>query len=290
MTVIGEPGIGKSRLVTELRVLSTTRPDLITWRHGRCLPYGEGITFWALGEIVKAEAGSSSRTSAGRGAEARWRCSRALRGRVGAAWFGSRFGTARRCGWRWCCGQPRGGFYGLAPLPRGNGGASVPASSSWRISTGLTARCSSSSSTSSTGACRCRFSCSARLARSVRAAARLGRGKRNATTISLSPLSQEEAGRLLQGLLDRTLLPAETQAPLLERAGGNPLYAEQFARMLVERGDVEGLAMPETVQALMAARIDTLRPDLKVLVHDAAVVGRIFWTGARRDDRRAQSR
>ena len=68
-----------------------------------------------------------------------------------------------------------------------------------------------------------------------------GGGKRNATTISLSPLSAEESGRLLQLLLDRTLLPAETQSVLLERAGGNPLYAEQFARMLEERGDVEGL-------------------------------------------------
>ena len=60
-----------------------------------------------------------------------------------------------------------------------------------------------------------------------------GGGKRNATTISLSPLSTEEASRLLQVLLDRTVLPAETQAVLLARAGGNPLYAEQFARMLL---------------------------------------------------------
>ncbi len=107
-----------------------------------------------------------------------------------------------------------------------------------------------------------------------------GGGKRNATTISLAPLSTEEAGRLLQVLLDRTLLPADTQAVLLERAGGNPLYAEQFARMLAERGDIEDLAVPETVQALMAARLDTLRPELKGLLHDAAVVGRVFWNGA----------
>ena len=57
VTVVGEPGIGKSRLVTELRTTLDERPDIVTWRHGRCLPYGEGITFWALGEIVKAEAG-----------------------------------------------------------------------------------------------------------------------------------------------------------------------------------------------------------------------------------------
>ena len=114
-----------------------------------------------------------------------------------------------------------------------------------------------------------------------------GGGKRNATTISLSPLSIEESGRLIHALLDRTLLPAETQRVLLERAGGNPLYAEQFARMLAERGGVEGLAVPETVQALVAARLDTLRPELKALLHDAAVVGRVFWSGARRRRRRA---
>src|SRR4249919_1596546 len=57
VTVVGAPGIGKSRLVTELRATLDERPDIVTWRHGRCLPYGEGITFWALGEMVKAEAG-----------------------------------------------------------------------------------------------------------------------------------------------------------------------------------------------------------------------------------------
>ena len=76
------------------------------------------------------------------------------------------------------------------------------------------------------------------------------------------------------------MLPAETQTVLLERAGGNPLYAEQFARMLVERGDVANLAVPETVQALVTARLDTLTPELKALLQDASVVGRVFWAGA----------
>ena len=57
VTVIGEPGLGKSRIVAELFAYIDGKPDLITWRQGRCLPYGEGITFWALGEIVKAHAG-----------------------------------------------------------------------------------------------------------------------------------------------------------------------------------------------------------------------------------------
>ena len=55
--VLGDPGIGKTRLVSELLAYVDERPGLITWRQGRCLPYGEGVTFWALGEIVKAHAG-----------------------------------------------------------------------------------------------------------------------------------------------------------------------------------------------------------------------------------------
>jgi class 3 adenylate cyclase len=57
VTVVGEPGVGKSRLCAELFAYIEERPGLVRWRQGRCLPYGEGIAFWALGEIVKAECG-----------------------------------------------------------------------------------------------------------------------------------------------------------------------------------------------------------------------------------------
>ena len=57
VTLVGEPGAGKSRLCAELFAHIDELPELITWRQGRCLPYGDGITFWALGEIVKAQAG-----------------------------------------------------------------------------------------------------------------------------------------------------------------------------------------------------------------------------------------
>jgi hypothetical protein len=57
VTVVGELGVGKSRLIAELSSYIDTKPGLFRWRQGRCLPYGEGITFWALGEILKAESG-----------------------------------------------------------------------------------------------------------------------------------------------------------------------------------------------------------------------------------------
>ena len=57
VTLVGEPGVGKSRMCAELLRHVDARPELVRWRQGRCLPYGDGIAFWALGEIVKAECG-----------------------------------------------------------------------------------------------------------------------------------------------------------------------------------------------------------------------------------------
>ena len=109
-------------------------------------------------------------------------------------------------------------------------------------------------------------------------------GLRNATTINLAPLSDEETARLIAALLERTVLPAETQRALLERAGGNPLYAEEFVRLLADRdllaGGLDDLQLPDSVQALIAARLDTLSPERKSLLQDAAVVGKVFWAGA----------
>src|SRR6202042_979542 len=57
LTLVGEPGVGKSRIAAELFAYIDGLPEVVRWRQGRCPPYGEGITFWALGEIVKAHAG-----------------------------------------------------------------------------------------------------------------------------------------------------------------------------------------------------------------------------------------
>jgi len=57
VTLVGVPGIGKSRLVYELSRIVDADPELITWRQGRCLAYGDGVAFWALAEVVKAQAG-----------------------------------------------------------------------------------------------------------------------------------------------------------------------------------------------------------------------------------------
>src|SRR5207247_1276639 len=94
-----------------------------------------------------------------------------------------------------------------------------------------------------------------------------GGGKPNALTLSISPLSDDETALLLANLLERAVLPAELQAALLTRAGGNPLYAEQFARLLAETGG-EDLPVPENVQGIIAARLDGLPTEEKQLLQD----------------------
>src|ERR1019366_7951689 len=93
-----------------------------------------------------------------------------------------------------------------------------------------------------------------------------------------------EPATLVAVLLKRTVLPAAIQQRLLDRAGGNPLYAEEFVRLLSDRdllaGPLEEVLLPDSVQALIAARLDTLSAELKSLLQDAAVSGKVFWAGA----------
>ena len=103
-------------------------------------------------------------------------------------------------------------------------------------------------------------------------------GKINALTIGLDPLSSEHTTALIGEIIDRSLLPADAEAVLLERAGGNPLYAQEYVRALVERG--AGSELPETVQGIIAARLDGLSAAEKSLLQDAAVIGATLWLGA----------
>ena len=96
----------------------------------------------------------------------------------------------------------------------------------------------------------------------------------------------------MAGLLDQALLPTELHTALLARAGGNPLYAEEYVRMLADRGFLRKVAgtwrleradelpLPESVQGIIAARLDTLSPEDKGLLQDAAVLGKVGWLGA----------
>ena len=106
----------------------------------------------------------------------------------------------------------------------------------------------------------------------------MGRRRRNAATISLAPLSARETGDLVAALLSNVTLPGDVRARLLVHAGGNPLYAEEFVRMLTDSGALErvngevrlaagaDVAVPDTVHALIAARLDTVPAERKALL------------------------
>jgi tetratricopeptide (TPR) repeat protein len=107
-----------------------------------------------------------------------------------------------------------------------------------------------------------------------------GGGKPNAVILSLAALSDADTARLIGLLRGRAVLEAGQQAVLLAHAGGNPLYAEQYVQMLAEQRAGEQLPVPESVQGIIAARLDLLAPADKRLLQDAAVVGKVFWPGA----------
>ncbi|HEU5243536.1 MAG TPA: AAA family ATPase [Gaiellaceae bacterium] len=278
VTLVGVPGIGKSRLVGAFFSHLEAHPDLVWWRQGRALPYGEGVSFWAVAEMVKAQAGIAENDPPDA-------CAAKLRASVEqlVADEGER---------DWVTDH-------LLPLVgvdhRGGGGESAPA---WRAffeslaerrplvmvfedmhwaddglldfidhlvdwATGVPIL----------------VIATARPELLDRRQA-WGGGKLNVSTIALTPLSDEEAAQIIHGVLDQAALPAETQQALLERAGGNPLYAEQFARLYTERGSADDLPLPETVQGLIAARLDGLSTEEKRIVQDASVYGKVFWAGA----------
>jgi class 3 adenylate cyclase len=276
VTIVGEPGVGKSRLCAELFAHLDDRPELVRWRQGRCLPYGEGIAFWALGEIVKAECGILESDSP-QVAEAK--LERALPAEdADRAWLKAR----------------------LSPLV---GAPAEPAAqeesfAAWRrvLESWAETRATILVFEDLHWADEALLSFLEHLADwaegvplLVLCAARpelyerhptFGAKARNAQRINLAPLTEEETARLLSLLLERAVLPAETQRALLERAGGNPLYAEEFVRLLADRGEPGEMEVPSSVQALIAARLDTLSSERKSLLQDAAVIGKVFWAGA----------
>src|SRR5919204_4435718 len=278
VTVVGEPGVGKTRLIAELADYVDAQSGITRWRQGRCLPYGEGITFWALGEIVKAEAGILESDSAEVAAdkleavvsrdepERQWLFQR-LAPLVGVEAASPAERQELFTAWRRF-------FEGLAA---GRPSVLVFEDLHWAdeaLLDFLEHLAEWSQGVPLLVLCAARPELYER--RPGWAA-----GQRNAHTINLSPLTNSETAELVAHLISTTVLSPELEQAVLERAGGNPLYAEEFVRLLADRGLDDGEAvLPESVQALIAARLDTLTPERKSLLQDAAVVGKLFWAGA----------
>jgi class 3 adenylate cyclase/tetratricopeptide (TPR) repeat protein len=286
LTLVGVPGIGKSRLVWELAQSVDANPDLVVfWRQGRSLPYGEGVAFWAVAEMVKAQA-AILETDPAETAETKLQqtVTDLIEDEATARWVENHLGP----------------LVGLAGEDDAGGDRRDEAFAAWRrFFEGLAERRPlvlvfedlhwaddnlldfvdylvdwvTDSPLLVIGTARPEL---------LERRPGWGGGKLNAATVSLSALSEEEIARLLASLLDQPVMSADVQAPLLARAGGNPLYAEEYARMVSERGvaATDDVPLPENVQGIVAARLDGLSADDKTLLQDAAVLGKVFWSGA----------
>jgi class 3 adenylate cyclase/tetratricopeptide (TPR) repeat protein len=296
VTIVGVPGIGKSRLVYELSQVIEGEAELTNWRQGRSLPYGEGVSFWALSEMVKAQAGILETDSA---EETAGKLGRSVRELIEddseAEWVERHLGT----------------LVGLESEQELRGDHRAEAFAAWRrffeaiaeerplvlvfddlhwADEGLLDF--ADHLVDWAGGVPILVVCTARPELLSRRSG-WGGGKPNALTLSLSPLGDDETARLVAALLERSVLPAETQSALLQRAGGNPLYAEEFVRMVTDRELVTGgedLPLPESVQGIVAARLDALSENEKTLLQDAAVLGKVFWLGAAAEIRGVERR
>jgi class 3 adenylate cyclase/tetratricopeptide (TPR) repeat protein len=281
VTLVGVPGIGKSRLVYELLQLVEAEPGLIAWRQGRSLPYGEGVSFWPVAEIVKAQAGILESDPP---AEVETKLRHAAEGIVveDLDWVVGHLqrllghgddvavATERRAeafaAWRRfleALGELGPAVLVFEDLHWADDGTLdfVDHLVEWASGVPLLV----------VGTARPEL---------LERRSAWGGGKTNALTLALSPLSDEETARLIAALAKQPLLDATTQQGLLAHAEGNPLYAEQYVRMVLERSDKSELPLPETVHGIIAARLDSLGPDEKSLIQNAAVLGKVFWAGA----------
>jgi tetratricopeptide (TPR) repeat protein len=281
-TIVADPGLGKSRLVRELALHVESVPELIRWRVGRCLPYGEGIGFWALGEVTKAEAGILETDDQA-----------TIRDKLEAAVTEPDPQTKA-----WIVDR-------LAPLVGLETTTAAPeqqeAFTAWRrfleslASQGPTVLVIEDLHWADPGFVEFLEHLAERTAGLPLLVVVTARPEveerhptwppgRRSSVLSLSPLTDADLEALVRDALPEA--SDELTTLVLERAGGSPLYAEQLAAMLHESalpiagGAIDEALIPASVQALIAARIDALGPGHKRVLMEAAVVGKTFWAGA----------
>ncbi len=270
VTVFGEPGIGKTRLVSEF----VAGAERVTALSGRALPYGEGVTYWPLASMIKASAGITDDAPASEAFEKLRLCceSEAVAdllavalGVLGAAEDGRTAGELTWAVTLWA-----------EQLAEAQPLVLVFEDVQWAEDPLLDVV--------------------EHMARALRDSPVLivcvarpdlletrpawGGGNPRALSLELGALSAEQSRELVDALLANFDTPPAQRALALEKAEGNPLFLEETARMLSDDEPGTLRRIPDSVQALIAARIDALdAPEKRVLQH-AALVGRVFWRGA----------
>ena len=298
VTVMGQAGVGKSRLLRELADSVADDPDGPMLRLGHCPAYGAGLAYWALGEVIKAQFEIVDTD----GSELAW--SKLRRG-VEAVVSDE------------VTEEPPERLAALIARPLG---IEVPQEAAKTLgidaedAQGMRDRLFSSVRSLIEAASHQKplvlaiedihwadegmLDLIEYLARWVRGPLLLvclardelldrrpgwGGGRRNATTIALDPLEPDRARDLVDALFpegDAANGHGELIRQVAARSGGNPLFAEEMVNRILEEGTPDAQTLPETVHSVLAARLDSLRPDERRLLQTASVVGQTFWEGS----------
>jgi predicted ATPase/class 3 adenylate cyclase len=286
VTLIGSAGVGKSRLASEFVSLLGTRATVI---QGRCLPYGDGITFWPIFEMLREAAGISAEDSPD---EARAGIAELLTPSDEAASVSDRLAALLGLGETEPSIQET--FWAVRKLLEDLGTRRplvvlfddihwgeptfldlLEYLADWIRGAPILILC---------------------LARPEILEGRSWMtGKPNATLVTLQPLIESESEGLIRNLMGGADLAPDVRARIFEVAEGNPLFVEETLRMLVDDdlirrldwagrwavvGDISRITIPLTIQALLTARLDRLEAEERAVIQRAAVVGRVFWWGA----------
>jgi class 3 adenylate cyclase/tetratricopeptide (TPR) repeat protein len=286
MTVLGAAGVGKSRLVREF--LQSVREEATILR-GRCLPYGDGITYWPVTQTIRAAARVADTAGA---AAARDRLTGMLTGQDRAAAIADGLlgalgmageSPARAEEIAWATRRLYETLAARRPL------IVVFDDLHWAESSllDLIEHVADWSRRAPILLC-----CMAR-PELLEARPNWSGGKRNAATTLLEPLSAEDSGRLAANLLGGWQMPDIAARRIVEAGEGNPLFVEELVAMLVDDGrlrptsdgwvpvgDLADLVVPPTIAALIAARLDRLARRERSAIERASVVGKQFSRGA----------